>query len=227
MWLRNSHVRREDALKNAGPITSLMGTGMLVRREAALKVQGFGEEYFIYFEDHEFGTALFLQAGDLVSVPESEILHLEGTQDLSFRTGRRYPSRRAYLTAKNRVLFTLIAFEGRTLLALLPVLLLHELSQAVFSLAKGWIENYSAGLFWNVTHLGRTLRRREAFQCRRRRPDVQMMISGPLPVHPGLMNRSGILGAFLRGLEASLGALYRVGRPFLRTSTVAASEKTH
>jgi GT2 family glycosyltransferase len=217
MWLRNSHVEPQVATNQSGPISSLMGTGMLVRRDAARAIHGFAEEYFIYYEDHEFGTALFLAGGDLICVPEAVILHLDGTQNLSFRIGRDYPSRRAYLTAKNRIRFTLVALEGRTLAVLLPLLLLHEFAQASFSIAKGWAETYTAGLFWNISHLGRSLRAREAFQTRRQRPDTEMLVDGPMPIHPGLLKGRGALTRAVQGLERVLLGLYRLSRPFLNS----------
>lgn len=215
MWLLNSHRPLDGPLDDATGITSLMATAILVRRQAALAIGGFAEEYFIYYEDHEFGTALFLQQGDLVSVKESRFHHLEGTKDLSFRTGREYPGRRAYLTARNRILFGLVALEGRTILLLSPVLAVHEIAQAAYSLSRGWLEHAWCGWMWNLGRLGRTLRRRDAFQSRRRRPDREMLAGGPMPIHPGLMAKGGAARWILRPLERVLDTLYRTLSPWL------------
>ena len=224
MWLLNSHVPEEDAVTPTTPITSLMATGMMVRRRHAQAIDGFCEDYFIYYEDHEFGTVLFLNQGPILNVPESQILHLEGTKDLSFRTGSAYTPRRAAYTARNRILFGLKVLQGRTLLALFPMYLLHELAQGTFSLLKGWGEHYFQGWAYNLRNLGRTLRDRERIQKHRRVSDRELLVPGPLPLHPGLMKSSGPLAFVRRSLEATMNLLFRLGAGFLKSDSSSCPE---
>mgnify|MGYP000882276398 CR=1 FL=1 len=216
MWLLNGHVPLATAPATGEPIASLMGTAMMFRREAALAIGGFEPDYFFYYEDHDFGTRLRILGGPLASVPSARIDHLTGTAGLSFRTGRRYPLRRAYLTAKNRVLFTLRTLRGRTLLLLLPGLVLHELAQAAFAIARGWGDCWLGGWTWNVSHLGRTLRKREVIQARRIAPDRAILQDGALPLHPGVLDKKGPAARIRVVLERVLGALYVPVRRFIR-----------
>src|SRR5262249_15810584 len=150
-----------------------------------------------------------ISAGRLRSVPEAMIDHLSGTAGLSFRVGRRYPARRVFLTAKNRVLFVLRTLRGRTITLLLPILVLHELAQAAFAASRGWADAYFGGLLWNAGHLGRTLRKRERIQGRRNAKDREILQEGRLPLHPGTVPKSGALELARRALEAAIFALYR------------------
>lgn len=215
MWLLNGHVPLPEASPVPEPIASLMGTAMMFRREAALAIGGFESDYFFYYEDHDFGTRLRILQGRLRSVPEARIDHLGGTAGLSFRKGRSYPLRRASLTAKNRVLFVLRTLAGRTLLLLLPVLVLHEAAQFAFAVARGWTEAYLQGWFWNIGHLGRTLRKRERIQAARIATDREILQRGALPLHPGVMSDGGPAAAVRRGLEAVIDRLYLAVRRFI------------
>ncbi|MAG58858.1 MAG: hypothetical protein CMJ83_21425 [Planctomycetes bacterium] len=216
MWLRNGHVRIEDAPTEPEPITSLMGTAMMVRRDIALGIGGFERDFFFYYEDHDFGTRMRILGGPLSSAPAARIDHLGGTADLSFRKGRSYPHRRIFLIAKNRHLFALRNLEGRTLLVLAPLLLVHEVAQVAFVMLKGWTELYFQGLRWNLTHLGRTLRKRDRIQSRRIVSDRSIMQPGPLPLHPSVLNAKGPVATIRKVLEGALQTLWRVLEPGLR-----------
>ena len=216
MWLLNGHVSVDDAPTDPEPVQSLMGTAMMFRRDVALSISGFEQDYFFYYEDHDFGTRMRILGGPLRSVPGARIDHLGGTADLSFREGHDYPVRRAYLTAKNRHLFGLRNLSGRTMLVLAPVFLVHELAQLTFVLAKGWTEPYFQGLRWNVTHLGRTLRKRDRIQSRRIVPDSVIIQDGPLPLHPGVMGNTGPVATVRRLLESVVGGLYGVLKRWLK-----------
>lgn len=216
MWLLNGHVPVDEAPSAAEPVQSLMGTAMMFRREVALAVTGFEPDYFFYYEDHDFGTRMRLLGGPLRSVPEARIDHLGGTKGLSFRSGRSYPMKRAYLTAKNRWLFTIRTFQGRSFFVLLPILLLHEIAQLGYVLKRGWFEAYFQGLRWNLAHLGRTLGKRGFIQKNRRVPDRELMQDGPLPLHPGVMEgETGLASRLLGVLESLLQGAWRRLEPHL------------
>lgn len=231
MWLLNGHVPVTEAPTESEAVQSLMGTAMMFRRELALAMGGFEPDYFFYYEDHDFGTRLRLLGGPLRSVPESRIDHLGGTKGLSFRSGRDYPKRRALLTAKNRWLFGLRALQGRSFVALLPLLLCHEIAWAAYSLARGWAEPWFQGFVWNLAHLGRTLEKRRFIQRHRRVPDRELFQDGPLPLHPGVMKAHGAAARARRALEAVIALFWRLGRPLLargpvRPRTVPPGDRT-
>lgn len=215
MALVHGHVPLQHAPRDPQPISSLMGTAMMVRRDAALRIGGFEEAYFFYYEDHDFGTRLRLCEGELRSVPAARIRHLGGTANLSFRSGQRYPARRAFLTTRNRQMFTLRTLSARSLLCLAPALLLHELAQAVFSLAAGRAALFGEASLATARRLSRILRERAALQASRKVPDSALFTAGSLPLHPGTV-RAGWLRGALSLLSATLDAWYRCVQPLLR-----------
>ena len=215
MWLLNTHRALSEAPIEGEEIASMVGTAMIFRRKAALDIGGFEEDFFFYYEDHDFGTRLRTLKGRLRSCPASRILHHGGTADLSFRVGADYPKRRMYLTPKNRWLFILRNLQGRSLGRLAPLLIVHELAQAVFIVAKGWCEPAFAALCWNIGHLGRTLRKRELIQRGRIAPDIDIIQEGELPLHPGLLAHRPLALALKRGLDRLLARLFAWAKPGL------------
>jgi GT2 family glycosyltransferase len=214
MGLATPHTPLGEAPLKAVPITSVMGTAMLLRREAALRAGAFAEDFFIYYEDHEFGTRLVMLEGDVISVPEARIDHLGGTKSLSFRTGQHYPDRRAFLIARNRQRFMLRALECRTLLVLAPILILHEFAQVVWSLLAGRIAHWCDATWDNLRQLARILNERHWIQQRRRLHDRALIRTGPLPVHPGLLTRPWQRELVLR-FAACLDGMYSTLSRFL------------
>ncbi len=215
MGLVNAHRPLAGVSDTPQPITSLMGTAMLLRRQAAQRIGGFSEDMFIYYEDHDFGTRLVLLEGPVLSVPTARINHLGGTKNLSFRSGQRYPERRSFLIARNRQRFLLRTFETRTLLALAPLLLVHEAAQAGWSLAAGRIALWCDATLANLMRLGRTLNERQWIQERRRVTDKIIIQRAPVPLHPGLMARPWqrhLLLRFDRVLDGMASALLRFVR---------------
>ena len=69
-----------------------------------------------------------------------------------------YPKRRAYLTMRNRLITVFIHYRWRTLLVLLPVLLMYELASFVHS-QPGWMDtSVEPGLVVAVSKPGNTRR---------------------------------------------------------------------
>ncbi len=215
MALVTGHVPLSTAPTAAQPISSLMGTAMLLRRELALSIGGFEPAYFFYYEDHDFGTRLRLCCGSLRSAPQAHIRHLGGTQNLSFRSGGRYPPRRAFLTARNRQLFTMRTLSARSLVLLAPALVLHECAQALYSLAAGRFGLYAEACLANARRFSGILRERARLQAQRTVGDAAIISGGPLPLHPGTVGHP-VARKLLRGFSAGLCRWHRLVRPHLR-----------
>ncbi|MSR74090.1 MAG: glycosyltransferase family 2 protein [Planctomycetes bacterium] len=215
MALVTGHVPLAAAPVQAQAISSLMGTAMLLRREAALRIGGFEPAYFFYYEDHDFGTRLRLVCGTLRSAPQAHIRHLGGTRNLSFRSGAAYPARRAFLTARNRQLFTLRTLSGRSLALLSPLLVLHELAQAAYSCSALRFSLYAEACIANARRTGGILRERAHIQEQRTVGDTAILGDGPLPLHPGTVENP-TARVMLDALSRWLSRLYQIARPHLR-----------
>jgi GT2 family glycosyltransferase len=74
----------------------------------------FDESFFIYFEDHDFGVRARLFGKDVLSVPAAHCLHDEGTEGLSLRQLGKYSSMRVFCIIRNRWLFLLRNYSGKT-----------------------------------------------------------------------------------------------------------------
>jgi GT2 family glycosyltransferase len=187
LHLHHGHTPPRAAEEAPLRVSSLMSTAFLARREALLLAGGFAPEFGIYYEDHDLGTRLAAQGHELVAIPSAVVEHGSGTQGLSLRPGGRATTRRIHLQARNRILFVLRNFQGRTLRRLLPYLLVHELAQAVRAIGIGCGGSYATAWTWNLRHLGRTLRSRACVQAGRRLPDGALFVPGPLPLHPATL----------------------------------------
>jgi len=65
-------------LANERIVDWVSGACLLVRREAALAVNGFDERYFLYEEDVDLCAALRSRGGSILFTPLAEVIHLRG-----------------------------------------------------------------------------------------------------------------------------------------------------
>ncbi|HEY5515094.1 MAG TPA: glycosyltransferase family 2 protein, partial [Pengzhenrongella sp.] len=79
-----------------------------------------------------------------------------------------------YLLERNRMLFVLTCYGGRTLALLAPALVAFELAVAVVAGAQGWGWQKVRGWFWVVGHLGWVRARRRVVQNARTVPDKEL-----------------------------------------------------
>lgn len=150
-------------------ILSAKSAGMLVRRSAFVETGGFDDDYFIYVEETDLGLRLWLMGYRAIYVPESRVLHEFGTSSVIL--GHQQNALAKFHGTKNYVLTLLKNLETRTLLRILPRHISLWCGYAVLNLAqRRWQSSglILAGLWWNVTHLGPTLKKRRLIQRRRR-----------------------------------------------------------
>jgi GT2 family glycosyltransferase/glycosyltransferase involved in cell wall biosynthesis len=67
----------------------LNGGAMLVRRDAFLKIGGFDEDFFAYYEDVDFGWRAWILGYKLVWVPESVTYHRHGATSARLTAGQK------------------------------------------------------------------------------------------------------------------------------------------
>ncbi len=213
MSLVNGGVPLSSAPRDPARVGSIMTTAFLVRRSALPPGPPFDDAYFFHFEDLDFGARLSLAGRTIMNAPSALVLHREGTEGLSFR-GQSYPLRRAYLSIRNRWYFMAKTLRLRTLLALLPLLLLYEIAALAFVLVRGWADAEVAAVRWNIAHLGATMEARRTLARRRVVPDRDILRGGPTPLHPRLF-RSPAGRRVAAVLDGALSALWRILRPLI------------
>lgn len=169
-------------------IGSLITAAFMVDRSRLPADFRFDESFFIYFEDHDFGVRARMLGREIVSVPRAHVLHAEGTEGLSLRHMGKYSSMRVFCIIRNRWLFIFRNYAGRTLLLLLPLLLVYELAQLIIAAKKGWLKEWWRSVCWVVGNAGEIVAKRKLVQRGRVVGDRQIMQGGHLPFREELVS---------------------------------------
>lgn len=181
---------------------SVVTCAFMVDRRRLPESAPFDESFFIYQEDHDFGVRMRALGVDIISVPSALCLHGEGSAGISIRETGSYSSRRVFSNIRNRWLFILKTYQPRSLLVLLPMLLVYELAQLAIVLRKGWLREWRDAVAWVARNWRDVMGKRRSVQCRRVRPDRELLAGGALPLRAELTS-SGVE----RGLRAALDGL--------------------
>jgi GT2 family glycosyltransferase len=190
MTLRHGRARVADVAPATRTVGAFSSSCLLADRERVLEAGGFDEAYFIYLEDMELGLRL-RSFGHRLLCDAAAIAYHErgaGTPGLSFRDQGTYPKRRAFLTMRNRLRTLLVHYQLRSLFLLAPVLLIYEIVSLAFAIRRGWLGSWCRAWGWQFANLSDTLRRRRWVQARRRVDDGLLLVGGPIPLAPGVLN---------------------------------------
>ena len=185
-------------------IGAASGCALLIDCTIAAEVGLFDERYFIGKEDGDFTYRVTLAGYRIVEPPGARVRH----------RSRPRGSRLFYYQIRNRWHVILKNYEFRTILVLLPALVLHEALQAIVLIAKGHALTYCRA--W--AGLRRLLPTLAADRARVRRirvrSDRELLKDGALVVPAGLAG-----GRFARwarnGYERALRAYWRTIAPVL------------
>lgn len=190
MTLRHAYQPVESLPVDTAEVGGCIGACYLVDRAKVLEAGGFDEVYFFYFEDLEFALRMRALGYRFVAEPSAEVYHERGagTPGLSFRgTEQKYPVRRMYLSMRHRLLTMFICYRVRTLLVLMPVLVLYEgagLTAAALNRC-GW--QWFRAWGWVLAKGGLIRQRRRRLQRERCVTDRELLEGGPIPLAPGLV----------------------------------------
>lgn len=215
--LVNENVPADGIAPSVVDMGSLVSCCFLVDRSRLPAETLFDESFFIYFEDHEYGVRIRALGRALIAVPSARCFHGQGTAGLSIRQLGSYSSRRVFFLIRNRWLFLLKIYSGRTWLVLLPLFVFYEAAQIVIVVRKGWLREWWRSVTWVLGNLPLIFRERRRFQRNRLRPDGDLVAGGPLPFRseltPGAMER------FARRMLDGVAALYwTLASPLIRRS---------
>lgn len=192
-------------------IDSLITACFAVDRSRLPHDMRFDESFFIYFEDHDFGVRARLFGKEILSVPSAHCIHDEGTEGLSLRQLGKYSNMRVFCIIRNRWLFLLRNYSGRTLLLLSPLMFVYELAQLIIALKKGWIKEWWRSVRWVSGHWSEIRDKRRDVQRNRVLPDRAIMKGGHLPFRQELIESR--LEAYGRtALDGFAGMYWRLVR---------------
>jgi len=199
-------VPREDQQSNRPSYEILdvvSGAALLVRRKVVLEIGGFDEDYFFNWEDGDCISRITLAGYSCVNVPHA-IAHHHGNAS-------RVP--RVFYQTRNRWFFILKLYSYRTLVLAAPMLLIFELSQALFLTMKGEGKNYWKGNLAVLHQLPSILRKRRAFHKLKVMRDRDWLRGGYLYV-PDELVKGKILRAVQKMYCNIFDLYWRIIQPF-------------
>src|SRR5437763_1741542 len=194
---------RADELAAAREIAYASGAACAIRADAFRELGGFTEELFLYQEDLELCWRARLHGLRVLVTPDAAVLH-----DYVLERGDR---RKEYFLERNRLVFLLTAYAGRTLLLLAPVLFAVELGITLLALRQGWLREKAAGWWWLARNSSWLARRRRATQALRRISDQSLApfltpVLDPqmLDLPGGVPAANALVSAWWRGVRVVL-----------------------
>jgi len=158
---RNAFAEREQ-------IDAVSGAAFVIRRDLFDSLGGFDEGFFLYMEDTDLSYRARLVGSECIYVPSSVVYH---DYVLSFG-----PSKIFY-QERNRYLMLLKAMRWRTLLVLLPTLLVAEVLTWGFVLLRerSQLLDKLRAYVWIVRHWNQVLRQRCRIQAARETSDRELL----------------------------------------------------
>jgi GT2 family glycosyltransferase len=175
-------------------VASASGAGLALRRALWEELGGFSPEYFAYHEDTELSLRCWQRGLRVVFVPDAVVVH-------RYEFSRN--AQKSYLLERNRLLLVTTLYERRTLLRLLPALVLVEFCLLAMAVSQGWGGAKARGWCWLLQHRRWVLARRAQLQAERLVKDEAVLprLSGRLTMAnldapPGLVLVDGVLAAY-------------------------------
>jgi N-acetylglucosaminyl-diphospho-decaprenol L-rhamnosyltransferase len=149
---------------------------LLLDRQAAIDVGLFDERYFIGKEDGDFTHRVKMAGYKIWELPRAVVVH----------HSRRRGSWLFYYQIRNRWHFILKNYQLRTIVCLVPMLLVYEPIQLLVLVAKGQGWTYLRAVAGLVAMLPTLPRDRALARRIRRRPDRDLLVSAPIVVGDAL-----------------------------------------
>jgi hypothetical protein len=151
------------------------------------------EVLFTYYEDTELSLRTRLAGYDVRYVPSAVARH-------RYEFGR-HPAK-LYLLERNRLATLLTVYERRTLILVLPMLVLQEGLVLAMAVRDGWLPAKVRGWWWLARNAGALRTRRRLVQQRRRVSDAALVPYLSARIEPSQVAQPVLLDAVNAGLEA-------------------------
>lgn len=145
-------------------VSAVSGAAFVIKRSVLEYIGGFDEAFFIYYEDTDLSLRAMLAGYDCLYVPTSVVYH---------QYALRFSPRKCFLQERNRYFSLLKTLRWRTLMALLPMLLLSEVIAWGYVLLQGpeHISSKFRSYVWLIGNRQQILQARRRAQALRRVDD--------------------------------------------------------
>lgn len=169
-------------------VPAISGCSFAIPRRVYDDIGGLDESFEMYLEDMDLSWRARLAGYRIVYVPDSVVYH---KYDLSL------PSWKLRMYERNRYLLLSKHLEYRTLLLLLPGLLLTEVLVWMYALKTGSVSSKASAWWWLLRHREQVREKRRSVQALRRRSDHQFLsaMTVRLPVEQFDPPAAGLLRA--------------------------------
>lgn len=214
MILRHAYTPAAELPDTAQEVGGCIGACYLLDRRWVLDAGGYDQTFFFYCEDLEFALRVRAFGGRFICEPKAVVMHDrgEGYVGLSFRGKEaKYPTRRAYLSMRHRLLIMFSHYRLWTLIVLSPALFLYELASLAAAVSKGFTWQWFRAWGWNLANIKLIMEKRRNIQPRRKRSDKQIYIGGKLPLAPGFVSNK-IASAGVSALTAVFNVYWSIAR---------------
>lgn len=159
-------------------------------------IGGFDEDLFLYHEDHDLSWRIRIAGWKIMVTPRAVLYH-----HYKFNKGIR----KFYFSEKNRLHIMIKNLQWKTLVLILPALLMVEFAQWAHAILHGWFVLKIKSYFELTALLPRILKKRKKMQAHRKIPDKELirLYQGKLAVagmnHPLMDNfLSPVLNTYWR-----------------------------
>ena len=205
--LKNPNKQVADAGLSGEPGETLGfqgGVAFLIRKQTALDMGGYDEDFFFGRTDGEFSFRLMLEGNDIAFVPLSVAYHAVTPRGFS----------QLERQIRNRWWLMLKTYSMSTIVAIAPALLAYELVLLVFLATKGKTGAYLAAARIVIADLPIVRQKRRRFLPRKRRRDCDVLGSGRINIRPDIASSFLVRGG-LAGVGYALSLYWSVARRIL------------
>ncbi|MEI7555060.1 glycosyltransferase family 2 protein [Candidatus Chlorohelix sp.] len=155
----------EPELYRSTIVPAISGACFAIRAELWKELGGFDPTFFTYLEDTDLSLRVRLSGYKCIYVPDSVIYH-----DYT----NKFSSRKLYFLERNRLLLLLKCYSMRSLLLLLPALLLAEALVWGYAFTHGTTRSILEAYGWVFMHRKEILQKRRIVKSYRRINDYDL-----------------------------------------------------
>jgi GT2 family glycosyltransferase len=131
-WLKDFN---QTIVPIAQQIFSFSGSGILINKRDFLSINGFDEQFFMYYEDSDLSWKLNLIGKKILFTPKSVLYH-----DYKYIPQEKYQplKRKLFFIERNRLQTIFKNYSFKTLLLLSPAIIFMEIGMVTFAIIDGW-----------------------------------------------------------------------------------------
>lgn len=180
--LESSDIPITEGMKEITQVDMVAGITLLVSQKAALKIGLFDEYYFFGRDDGEFAYRLTQAGWAVYTVPTATSYH---------RVKKRGFGKLFY-QIRNRWVLMLTTFSIKTMILIIPALIVYEISLIVYLLVKGKLAEYLRATFNVFSSSSIILERRKTIQNLRKIPDKEIIHNANINMRGDLVENKAI-----------------------------------